>query len=73
MEKILVVTGTVTYAIRGRDALRQKGYKATIERVTSGERIGCGYGVLTFGDREKIREILEQDRVKILEIRKAQK
>lgn len=70
MEKLLVVTGTVTYAVKGRDTLRGKGYKATIERVTSGERIGCGYGVLTVGDREKIKEILAQNKVKVLEIRK---
>ncbi len=70
MEKLLVVTGTVTYAVKGRDTLREKGYKATIERVTSGERIGCGYGVLTVGDREKIKEILAQNKVKVLEIRK---
>ncbi len=67
----MVVTGTVTYAVKGRDVLRQQGYKATIERVTTGERIGCGYGILTFGDSDKIKEILQHGRVKILEIRKA--
>lgn len=70
MEKILVVTGTVTYAVKGRDVLREKGYKATIERVTSGERIGCGYGILTFGEMEKVKEILMQNKVKVLETRK---
>jgi hypothetical protein len=70
-EKILVVTGTVTYAVKGRDLLRRQGYKASIERVTAGERIGCGYGILTFGDPAKIKEALERGRVKILEIRKA--
>ncbi len=67
----MVITGTVTYAVKGRDLLRSQGYKASIERVTAGERIGCGYGILTFGDIEKIREVLERGRVKILEIRKA--
>lgn len=66
----MVITGTVTYAVKGRDLLRSQGYKASIERVTAGERIGCGYGILTFGDIEKIREVLERGRVKILEIRK---
>ncbi len=67
----MVVTGTVTYAVKGRDLLRRQGYKAAIERVTAGERIGCGYGILTFGDPEKTKEALERGRVKILEIRKA--
>ena len=71
-EKVLIVTGTVTYAVKGRDLLRSKGYKATIERVTSGERIGCGYGILAFGDPEKIKEDLIKNKVKILEIRKVQ-
>lgn len=70
-EKILVITGTVTYAVKGRDLLRRQGYKASIERVTAGERIGCGYGILTFGEPKKIKEALESGKVKILEIRKA--
>ena len=70
MEKFIIVTGTITYAIKGRDLLRRMGYKASIERITAGDRIGCGYGILTFGDTQIIRSILNNNDIKILDIRK---
>ncbi len=70
MEKFIIVTGTITYAIKGRDLLRRMGYKTSIERITAGDRIGCGYGITVFGDIEKIKEILNQNGIKILDIRK---
>lgn len=70
MDKYIIVTGTITYAIKGRDLLRRMGYRASIERITSGDRIGCGYGVLTFGEIEKIKELLDSNSIKVLDIRK---
>ncbi len=70
MEKFIIVTGTITYAIKGRDLLRRMGYKASIERITAGDRIGCGYGILTFGDTQIIKSILNNNDIKILDIRK---
>jgi hypothetical protein len=69
MEKYIVITGTITYAIKGRDLLRRAGYKASIERVTSGDRIGCGYGIFVFGNIKNIRDLLEENLIKILDIR----
>ena len=49
--RYVIVTGTVTYAIRGRDVLRNHGYNATVERNSSGlGRLGCGYGIVIKGD-----------------------
>lgn len=70
MEKFIIVTGTITYAIKGRDLLRRMGYKASIERITAGDRIGCGYGILTFGDTQIIKSILNNNDIKVLDIRK---
>ncbi len=67
--KHVIVTGTVTYAIRGRDILRNNGYSATVERNSSGlGRLGCGYGIVVVGNIEKALEILRAQGIKIIEV-----
>ncbi len=68
MGKFLIVTGTITYAIRGRDVLRRHGYTANMEKTKSGLNHGCGYSITVSGEIEKIEEILKNAGVKILEI-----
>ena len=71
-QKIIIVTGTVTYAIKGRDALRRKGIAAKVERKSSmNEGAGCGYTVVTSGDKGKILDILNEAGVKILKTEEA--
>lgn len=68
MKRYIVATGTVTYAIKGRDLLRKKGYKANIERK-SGEKVqGCGYAIIFEGDIGAAELLLRQAGIKILEI-----
>lgn len=69
MKRYLIVTGTVTYAIKGRDILRKKGFKVSVERsssVSSSE--GCGYAIILQGDIEQAEKILREAGVKILKI-----
>ena len=67
MKKYQIATGTVTYAIKGRDLLRKSGYKASIERK-SGEKIhGCGYAIVIEGDIKNAVELLRNGGIKILE------
>ena len=67
--KNVIVTGTVTYAIRGRDILRNKGFIATVERNNSGlGRFGCGYGIVVKGDIDKAVQILNDNSIKIIEV-----
>lgn len=69
MKRYIITTGTVTYAIKGRDILRQKGYKVKIERIISGKGAkGCGYGIILDGDIGGAEKILQTAGVKILEI-----
>ena len=69
--KHVIVTGTVTYAIRGRDILRKYGFRATVERNSSGlGRLGCGYGIVVYGDISKAVEILRNNSIKIIEVNK---
>ncbi|MEE0928847.1 MAG: DUF3343 domain-containing protein [Acutalibacteraceae bacterium] len=67
--KYVIVTGTVTYAIRGRDALRKAGIRATVERNSSGlGRYGCGYGIVVHDDPDNAIEILRKNSVKVIEV-----
>lgn len=67
MREHIISTGSVTYAAKGRDALRSAGIGARIERKSS--NAGCGYTIVTDGDIDKVREILDGHGVKILGIK----
>lgn len=65
----IIITGTITYAIRGRDVLRKNGIRASVERNLSGnKRFGCGYGIAVHGDIDEAVRILKEHGVKILDI-----
>ena len=65
-EQIMIMVSSVTYAIRGRDFLRQQGYEANIERSPGTmDRVGCGYSIVTNCNEEKARETLQSNNIKI--------
>lgn len=67
MERYVVSTGTITYAIKGRDLLRTLGFKAYIERRQSGlGSKGCGYVIVFEGNFEKAKNELDKAQIKIL-------
>ncbi len=69
--KYIVVTGTVTYAIRGRDILRRNGFNATVERNSSGlGRHGCGYGIVVTGNIDDATKLLRENSIKIIDVNK---
>ena len=68
MGKFLIVTGTITYAIQGRDILRKHGYSANMEKTRHGLEHGCGYSIAVKGNIEEITSILKKHGVKILDI-----
>lgn len=69
MKRYIITTGTITYAIKGRDLLRKKGYHVKIERITSGKgSAGCGYSIILDGELKDAEQILRSAGVKILEI-----
>ncbi len=71
MGSFLLTTGSITYAIKGRDLLRKMGYKARIERRTTGTGSnGCGYNILVDGDIKAAEVILRDAGIKILQINK---
>ncbi|MGN0492745.1 MAG: DUF3343 domain-containing protein [Acutalibacteraceae bacterium] len=68
MKNYVITTGTVTYAIKGRDLLRKNGYNVKIERISSGRSAGCGYSIVLTGALDKAEELLRSAGIKILEI-----
>ena len=68
MQTYRIVTGTVTYAIKGRDLLRHHGYKANMEKTKAGLNNGCGYSITVSGNISEIERILRSADIKILEI-----
>ncbi len=69
MHQYIISTGTVTYAIKGRDLLRRNGFKAEAHRATSTERIGCGYGIVVSGNITTAKSLLENAGIKILDVK----
>ena len=73
MKRYAITTGTVTYAIKGRDLLRKNGFKTKIERRTTElSSAGCGYSVVFEGDLQKAEKLLNEAGVKILKINEIQ-
>ncbi len=69
MQTYNIATGTITYAIKGRDILRNKGFKARIERRNSSlETLGCGYSIIVTGDLGQIESLLKASGIKILAV-----
>ena len=68
--KYEIMVGTVTYALKAKDLLRRNGFKAYLERKSANiGKYGCGYSVVVFENINKATEILEQNRIKILNIK----
>ena len=68
MEKNIINTGSITYAIRSRDALRANGCKAYMFRKSGKDAVGCGYSVSTECSKEKIINVLNDYGVKYISI-----
>lgn len=69
MKRYKVITGTITYAIKGRDVLRKNGFRGELIRtVNEAGNVGCGYGISTNCDKETIVDLFSQNGIKFLKI-----
>ena len=68
MKRHVIATGTVTYALKGRDILQKNGFSVKIERITADKTLGCGYVLVVSGDISKAEILLKNNGVKILKI-----
>lgn len=64
MEKYIINTGTITYALRARDILRNNGYSAYMFRNSGKDTVGCGYAVKVTGNKNAIVKILNNAGIK---------
>lgn len=61
-----VTVSSVTYAIKGRDVLRNNGIKAYIERTPRGySNEGCGYSIYFDADHDSTVELLKNAGIKL--------
>ncbi len=72
MKRYIIATGTVTYAIKGRDILRKNGFTVKIERITGDKTLGCGYVLVLNENVSEAEKILKENGVKILKITEEQ-
>ena len=67
MKKQLIMVSSITYAIKGRELLRAKGYRAYIERTPGNlDTAECGYSIYVNGDADAAEQILRDAGIKIL-------
>lgn len=70
MKKYEIMVGTVTYALKAKDILRNNGFKAYVERKSANiGKYGCGYSVVVNDDISRARSILDDNGIKILNIK----
>ena len=64
----LLVSGSVTHAMKGRELLWSRGIKAYVERVHPSKDHGCGYGLRIKGDHRQAVEILAKAGIRVLAV-----
>ncbi len=68
MDKNIINSGSITYALRGRDVLRNNGCKAYMFRNSGKSAVGCGYSISTNCSKQDIERILQKEKVKYISI-----
>ncbi len=64
--KPLIVVSSVTYAMRGRELLQQRGFRAFVERIPKTAETGCGYGIYVPDGADAAEMVLRENNIKIL-------
>ena len=65
------MVSSITHAIRGRDLLKQKGFKASIQKTPGGlDTAGCGYRIYVDKNIDSAQKIVSAAGIKILGIAK---
>ena len=71
MKKYEIMVGTVTYALKGRDILRNKGFKAYIERRSNNiGKYGCGYSIVIKDEADRAVSILSENGINVMNVLK---
>ncbi len=66
MSKTLILVSSITYAMKGKEILSRRGFKAYIERLPRGlQNSGCGYCIYVDGDVDAAERILKASGVRV--------
>lgn len=66
MKKTLLLVSSITYAMKGKELLRRKGFKAYIERIPRGlQNSGCGYCIYVNGDTDAAERVLRASGIRV--------
>ena len=64
----MIIVGSVTYAMKGKELLFANGIKAYVERTSKTKEYGCGYGIVVTDKIEVAIDILKYNNIKILAV-----
>ena len=66
MRKILILVSSITYAMKGKEILSRRGFKAYIERLPRGfQNSGCGYCIYVNSDVDMAERILRASGIRV--------
>lgn len=66
MGKPIIMVSSVTYAMKGRDILFERGIRSYIRRSTRTSKKGCGYSLYVPEHADEAEQILREAQVHIL-------
>ncbi len=67
MRKVQLVTTTATYANKAKAVLKLRGIPTEVRKAQGGTAAGCLYGIVVSADDVgRVREILENENVRII-------
>ena len=62
----LILVSSVTYAMKGRELLNRRGFRAFIERINRSRETGCGYGIYVPDSTDEAERILRAEGFRVL-------
>ena len=66
MGKPFLLVSSVTYAMKGRDLLSSRGFRAFVERIPRTGDTGCGYGIYVPQGTEEALRVLEENGIRVV-------
>lgn len=68
MKKLMIKVGSVTYAMKARNALQRYGLRVQIMKTAKPQKNeGCGYSVVVLNPQVNVGEILRREGIEALE------
>ena len=72
MKKTIILSGTITNALKARDTLQNNSCKATVFRKMGKDAVGCGYAVNAQCDQETVKKILQKNNIKYIDLKSSE-